>query len=244
MKRSAVALLLGGEGRTVFQPVLGRPLGAYALEAVARLDLDAVLVMPGPDAAGREDWERLIEAVGTKAPVFLLAEGKRTDRRRESVLAALVTARALLQKYPDCDLLVIPADRPLLRDRTLKALLRTHRAKGLSLTFLSGGGETGLAQVLALRSADVFPLLRAVPPARVTAGFGDLALRLTKAGKKVGFTECRDAGEILPIDDSLAIGPAARELQRRKNEALGRRGVVFLDPASAWIDWDAEIGPR
>ncbi|MGB8959834.1 MAG: DapH/DapD/GlmU-related protein [Candidatus Aminicenantales bacterium] len=244
MKRSTVVLLLGGEGRTVFQPVLGRPLGAYALEAATRIEPDAVLVLAGPDAAGREDWEGLIKTVETKTPVFLLVDGKRTGRRREGILAALVTARALLREYPDCDVLVVPADRSLLRDRTLKALLRTHRAKGWSLTFLSGGGETGLAQVLALRSAAVFPLLRTVPPARAKAGFGDLALRLTKAGRKVGFTECPDGGEILPVDDSLAIGPAARELRRRKNEALARRGVVFLDPSSAWIDWDAEIGPR
>ena len=30
----------------------------------------------------------------------------------------------------------------------------------------------------------------------------------------------------------------------RKNDTLARRGVVFLDPSSAWIDWAAEIGPR
>jgi bifunctional UDP-N-acetylglucosamine pyrophosphorylase/glucosamine-1-phosphate N-acetyltransferase len=243
MKRSTVVLLSGGEERTVFQPVLGRPLGAYALEASLRLGPDAVLVLAGPDAAGRGNWESLIKTVETKTPVFLLADGERTGRR-PSVLAALVTARALLQKYPDCDVLAVPADRPLLRDRTLKALLRTHRAKGWSLTFLSGGGEMGLAQVLVLRSADVFPHLRNVRPARAKAGFGDLALRLTKAGRKVGFTECADGGEIVPVDDSLAIGAAARELRRRKNEALARRGVVFLDPSSAWIDWAAEIGPR
>ncbi|MGZ5478380.1 MAG: DapH/DapD/GlmU-related protein [Candidatus Aminicenantales bacterium] len=244
MKRSTVVLFLGGEERTVFQPVLGRPLGSYALEASARLEPDAVLVMAGPDVAGREDWERLIKAVQTKAPVFLLADGKRTRGLKDGVLAALLTARSLLQQYPDCDVLVVPADRPLLRDRTLKALLRTHRAKGSSLTFLSGAGARGLADVLALRSADVFPLLRVVPPARSKAGFGDLALRLTKAGKKVGFTACADGVEILPVDDAVAIGPAACELRRRKNEALARRGVVFLDPASAWIDWAAEIGPR
>jgi len=244
MKRSTVVLLLGGEERTVFQPVLGRPLGAYALEASVRLEPDAVLVIAGPDEPGRGDWESLIKTVGSGTPVFLLTDGKRTSRRGQGVLAALVTARALLQRYPDCDVLAVPADRPLLRDRTLKALLRTHRAKGWSLTFLSGGGKTGLAQVLALRSTDVFPHLRNVPPARAKAGFGDLALRLTKAGRKVGFTECADPGEILPVDDSLAIGPAARELRRRKNEALARRGVVFLDPSSAWIDWAVEIGPR
>src|SRR5512135_205564 len=116
MKRSTVVLLLGGEGRTVLQPVLGRPLGAYALEAAARLEPDAVLVLAAAVPAGRGDWEGLIKTVETKSPVFLLADGKRTGGRAQGVPAALVTARALLEKYPDCDVLAVPADRPLLRD--------------------------------------------------------------------------------------------------------------------------------
>jgi bifunctional UDP-N-acetylglucosamine pyrophosphorylase/glucosamine-1-phosphate N-acetyltransferase len=71
-----------------------------------------------------------------------------------------------------------------------------------------------------------------------------LASRLTRAGRKVGFYECPDAAEALPAVDSVAVARAARELRRRKNEALARRGVVFLDPASAWIDWAAAIGAR
>ena len=244
MKRKAVVLFLGGEERTAFQPVLGRPLGAYALEAACGLAPDAVLVIAGPDGAGQEAWRALIEGLGTSTPVFLLPAGKRTGGPRSDLLAALVTARAVLEKYPDCDVIALQADKPLLTGRTLKALLRTHRAKGLSLTFLSGGEGTGLAGVLALRSADVFPLLRSIPAARATAAFEALALRLTKAGKKIGFTECADGDEVLPVGDGVAAGHAARELRRRKNEALARRGVIILDPDSAWIDWAAEIGPR
>jgi len=244
MKRKAVVLFLGGEERTVFQPVLGRPLGAYALDAACSLEPDAVLVIAGPDGAGQEAWQTLIEGVGTSTPVFLLPAGKRTGRNVPFLPAALVTARAVLEKYPDCDVIAVPADRPLLTGRTLKALLRTHRAKELSLTFLSGGEGAGLAGVLALRSADVFPLLRSIPPARARAAFEALALRLTKAGKKIGFTECADGDEVLPVSDGIAVGRAARELRRRKNEALARRGVVLLDPSSAWIDWASEIGPR
>ncbi|RPJ01810.1 MAG: bifunctional N-acetylglucosamine-1-phosphate uridyltransferase/glucosamine-1-phosphate acetyltransferase [Candidatus Aminicenantes bacterium] len=244
MKRKAVVLFLGGEERTVFQPVLGRPLGAYALEAACGLAPDAVLVIAGPDGAGQEAWRTLIEGIGTSTPVFLLPDGKRQGGQRSDLLAALVTARAVLEKYPDCDVIALQADKPLLTGRTLKALLRTHRAKGLSLTFLSGGEGAGLAGVLALRSADVFPLLRSVPAARAMAAFEALAWRLTKAGKKIGFTECADGDEVLSVGDGIAAGHAARELRRRKNEALARRGVVILDPDSAWIDWACRIGPR
>jgi bifunctional UDP-N-acetylglucosamine pyrophosphorylase/glucosamine-1-phosphate N-acetyltransferase len=243
MKRSAVVLYLGGE-RTVFQPVLGRPLGAYALDAACRLAPEAVLVMAGAEAERAGGWESLIGGVGTDTPVFLLPGDERKRARRPGILGALAMARNVLDKYPDRDILVVPADRPLIRQRTLKALLRAHAAKDSSLTFLSGGGETGLTGILAFHSADVFPALRTVPAKRESNGFEALARRLTKEGKRVGFTECPDAVEALPAGDSIAVGRAARELQRRKNESLARRGVVFLDPTAAWIDWDARIGPR
>jgi bifunctional UDP-N-acetylglucosamine pyrophosphorylase/glucosamine-1-phosphate N-acetyltransferase len=67
---------------------------------------------------------------------------------------------------------------------------------------------------------------------------------LTKAGKKIGFYECSDPEEVRPAWSVEAIGRAAGILRERKNGALARRGVVFHDPASAWIDWAAEIGPR
>lgn len=244
MKRRTVVLFLGGEERTVFRPVLGRPLGTFALEAACRLGPDAVLVIAGAGGNGRDDWEGLIKGVDAKTPVFLLPGTAGKRGRREGVLAALVTARAVFERYPDCDVVAVPADLPLLRDRTLQALLRTHRAKGSSLTFLSGGGEEGLSGLLTLRSEDVFPLLRPIPPAGGAAGFETLTRRLTKAGKKVGFYECPDADETLAAGDGVAIGRAARRLRERKNDRLARRGVVLIDPSSAWIDWAAEIGPR
>jgi len=244
MKRKAVVLFLGGGEDAVFQPLLGRPLGAYALEAACRLDPDAVLVLADTGADRRDGWENLIKGVETKTPIFLLAGKKRKAGRREGLLTALGTARAVLEKYPDCDVLVVPAGLPLLRDRTLKALLRVHAAKDSSLTFMSGGGEAGLTGILALRSADAFPLLRGISPTRAAAGFESLALRLTKAGRKVGFTECPEPEEVLPVEKGVNIGRTAGRLRERKNDALARRGVMFLDPASAWVDWAAEIGPR
>ena len=244
MKRKAVVLYLGGGEDAVFQPLLGRPLGAYALEAACRLDPDAVLVLADTGADVRDGWENLIKGVETKTPIFLLAGKKRKAGRREGLLTALGKARAVLEKSPDCDVLVVPAGLPLLRDRTLKALLRVHAAKDSSLTFMSGGGEAGLTGILALRSADAFPLLRGISPTRAAAGFESLALRLTKAGRKVGFTECLEPEEVLPVEKGVNIGRTAGRLRERKNDALARRGVMFLDPASAWVDWAAEIGPR
>jgi bifunctional UDP-N-acetylglucosamine pyrophosphorylase/glucosamine-1-phosphate N-acetyltransferase len=244
MSRSTVVLFLGGGERTVFQPVLGRPLGAYAFDAVCDTRPDAVVVISGPGARGGRDWRGLIEDAGAGMPVFWLEGRKASSGTRPAILQALVTARSLLRDYPDCDVVAVPADRPLLRGRTLNALLRAHRARGSSLTFLSRPEEAGLADILALRSADAFPLLRGAGGPRSGTGFEDLARRLTRAGRTVGFYECPDAAEAAPVDDSLALGCAARELRQRKNESLARRGVVLLDPETAWIDWAAAIGPR
>jgi bifunctional UDP-N-acetylglucosamine pyrophosphorylase/glucosamine-1-phosphate N-acetyltransferase len=153
-------------------------------------------------------------------------------------------ARAVLEKYHSCDVLAVPAARPLVSGRTLKALLRAHAAKGSSLTFLSGGEGAGLTGIVAFRSADVFPLVRGLSRAKGAAAFEALALRLTQAGKKVGFYECPSPDEVMLVDDGVSAGRAARRLRERKNDALARRGVVLLDPGSAWIDWAAEIGPR
>jgi bifunctional UDP-N-acetylglucosamine pyrophosphorylase/glucosamine-1-phosphate N-acetyltransferase len=244
MKRKAVVLLLGGEEGAGFLPLLGRPLGAYALEAACGIDPEAVLVLAGAGAAIRDGWESLIKGVETKTPVFLFAGKGRKGGRRAGVFPALVTARAVLEKYPDRDILAVPAGLPLLRSQTLRALLRVHASKGCALTFLSGGGETGLTGILALRSADAFPLLRGISPSRGAAGFEALSLRLTKAGKKVGFYECPDPEDVLPVENGEDLGRAAGLLRRRKNSSLASKGVIFLDPASAWVDWAAAIGPR
>jgi bifunctional UDP-N-acetylglucosamine pyrophosphorylase/glucosamine-1-phosphate N-acetyltransferase len=244
MNRKAVVLYLGGRERADLQTVLGRLLGAYALETACRVRPDAVLVLAGSAKGQGDGWERLIGSLGTTTPVFLLEHGVHGNSIKGRALDALAAARPVLESYPDCDLLIVPSRLPLLRERTLKALLRAHAAKGSSLTFLSGGEGGGLTGVLAIRPKDVFPLLRSRGRAKGGGGLEELALRLTRAGKRTGFLPCPDGDELLTAETGPAVSRAARLLRDRKNEGLARRGVVFLDPATAWIDWDATIGPR
>jgi len=253
MNRKAVVLLLGSEEGTgrgpgagrPFETILGRPAGAYALEAACRLDPEAVLVLTGAGGERfRETWEELIKSVATRTPVLLFAGPPRPAVRPLNALAALLTARSLFEKYPDRDVLVVPAGLPLLQAKTLKAFLRAHGSKGSSLTFMSRGEDGGLSGVLALRSADAFPRLGGVPAGRDLSGFEALARRLIKAGKTVGLFECPDAEDTLPIRTAEDVSRVTAVLRGRKNSALARRGVTLLDPASAWIDWAVEIGPR
>ena len=253
MNRKAVVLLLAGEegagfgsrGGRLFVPLLGRALGAYALEAACRLDPDAVLVLAAAGGAEvREKWESLIRGIDTETPVFLLTNDVRKGGRPGNTLAALITARSVLEKYPARDILAVPAGLPLLKAPTLRALLRAHASKGSSLTFMSRGGAGGVSGVLAFSSADVFPLLRGMVAKPGMAGFEALAKRLTKAGKKVGFFACPDIEDALPVRTGEDVSRAAGLLRERKNGALVRNGVTLLDPGSAWIDWAVEIGPR
>ena len=243
MTRKTVVLFLGGEERADFTPVLGRPLGAYGLESACGIGPDAVLVLPGPGPTDR--WDGLIAGIGTRTPVFLLEGGSRRAGRGRAVFDALATARSVLEKYPAADLLVLPSSLPLVRGRTLKALLRAHAARANSLTFLSAGGEEGgLTGILVLRSADVFPLLPGPARGKGRSGFEGIALRLTRAAKRVGFVAATDLDEVLTTESAIRVSRAARLLRDRKNESLARRGVVLLDPDTAWIDWAAAVGPR
>jgi bifunctional UDP-N-acetylglucosamine pyrophosphorylase / glucosamine-1-phosphate N-acetyltransferase len=244
MKKKTVVLFMGGEERADFTPVLGRPLGAYALEAACGVGPETVLVLPGPGKGPSDGWDALIGSVGTTTPVFLLESEGRRPAKGPDVFDALATARSVLEKYPAGDLLVVPSSLPLVRERTLKSLLRAHAAKGFSLTFLSGGRGGGLTGVLALRTADVFPLIRGASARTGAPGFEGIARRLTEAGKRVGYVGATDPDEVLAAAGAPAISRAARSLRDRKNEGLARRGVVLLDPASAWIDWAATVGPR
>ncbi|HSA95193.1 MAG TPA: DapH/DapD/GlmU-related protein [Acidobacteriota bacterium] len=242
MTGRTVVLFLGGEERADFTPVLGRPLGAYGLESVCGLGPEAVLVFPGSGPA--DGWDRLIASVGTKTPVFLLEGGRRKAAPGRAALDALSTARSVLSKYPAGDLLLVPSSFPLVRERTLKALLRAHAARANSLTFLSvGGDDGGLTGILVLRSADVFPLLPGRVLAKGPSGFERVARRLAESGRRVGFVSAPDADEVVGADDPGSISRAARLLRDRKNGSLARRGVVFLDRDTAWIDWEAAVGP-
>ena len=121
MKREAVVLYLGG-GPTAFRPVLGRPLGSYALDAACQTGPEAILVLAGAEPGRPGAWDSLVASAGTDRPVFLLPASERKTPRRPGMPGALATARDILALYPDRDVLAVPADRPLLQGRTLQAV--------------------------------------------------------------------------------------------------------------------------
>jgi bifunctional UDP-N-acetylglucosamine pyrophosphorylase/glucosamine-1-phosphate N-acetyltransferase len=52
---------------------------------------------------------------------------------------------------------------------------------------------------------------------------------------------CADSDEILGVNDRVQLAHAAAIMRDRINESWMRQGVSILDPASTWIDVDADL---
>ncbi|MCK7483795.1 MAG: hypothetical protein M0C28_47480 [Candidatus Moduliflexus flocculans] len=166
MNRKTVVLFLGGEGR-------GLPAGprtaARRLRPRGRGSRRRPGSRPGPlrsRRAGRAG-ARSSRPSGPQGPVFLLG------RRRPTGTGAPRRARSPAP-WPVPSSKDIPTatswpsrpTRPLVRDRDAQGPAPgPRRQAGSPLTFLAAAGGAGLADILVLRSADVFPLLTALAAA-------------------------------------------------------------------------------
>lgn len=252
MNRRTIVLVHGGNGgagfasagEKLFHPLLGRPLVSYVLAAAAGLQPGRIALAVGDadrePAAGAA--ASLAEAAG-RVPFALIRQRSGKGKTRSGILSALPGSSAALRKKRAFDLLLVPADRPLLQPATLKALLSVHRRQGCGMTLMTFGPDIDRDSVAAIRGEDIVPLLPTLAAARAESGLRAVAALLSARGKRVGLTEAPEAGETMRVAGRADLARAARLLQRRKNEGLARRGVTLLDPLSAWIDWEAELGP-
>lgn len=65
---------------------------------------------------------------------------------------------------------------------------------------------------------------------------------LRNQGDRVGAYKMPDFSESLGVNDRIALAQATKIMQKRINEAHMRDGVSFIDPSTAYIDADVEIG--
>ena len=66
---------------------------------------------------------------------------------------------------------------------------------------------------------------------------------LSGDGGRVGAFSVEDPAEAVGINSRSELAAADRRIRAGKCEALMRDGVSIVDPATAWIDADVEIGP-
>src|SRR5262249_43433470 len=177
----------GSPGVGPLAPVLGLPLVAHVLRAVE--DVAAPLVV-----VGGGDLESVRAALGGRDVTLLrAAEG--------SGVPEPAAARDLLDLTST--LLVVAADRPLLRTETLRALLENHAESGAVATMLAPG--IGAFATDALR-----PLLTADAASRV-ASFEEAAARLASRHAVRTFAT-PDPQESLAVSSMADLAGAARLL--------------------------------
>jgi bifunctional UDP-N-acetylglucosamine pyrophosphorylase/glucosamine-1-phosphate N-acetyltransferase len=71
----------------------------------------------------------------------------------------------------------------------------------------------------------------------------DVVALMREASLPVGAFPAPDADEILGINDRLQLAHASKVVRDRRTTALMRSGVTIIDPATTWIDVDADVAP-
>ena len=130
---AAVIVLAAGEGKRmrsatpkVLHGFAGRSLLGHVLAACAPLEADAIAVVVGH---GREEVAPHLAATAPHAVPVVQAEQRGTGH----------AVRVALDVLPDVDgtVVVLPADAPLLRTGTLRALVQAHEDAGAVATLLT-----------------------------------------------------------------------------------------------------------
>lgn len=120
----------------------GRPMLRYVLDVVEAAGADTIAVVTGP--AGDRVSKRILEDPPTAAVAWV---EQRFERGTAD--AAQLGLTGFDDFDDDADVLVVPADLPLLRTSTLKDLLAVHRESGAVCTVLTsiidGGVTTAMA---------------------------------------------------------------------------------------------------
>jgi bifunctional UDP-N-acetylglucosamine pyrophosphorylase/glucosamine-1-phosphate N-acetyltransferase len=145
----------------------GRPMVVYVLDALRDVTVDRAVVVVG---AGAEQLTKKLQAAGADVPIDLVEQ--RVPRGTGDAVSVALTA------FPDddvddSDIVVLPADTPLLRSETVRTLLQEHRLSEAACTVLTAvvGDPTGYGRVVRgrdervariIEEADAAPSERAI----------------------------------------------------------------------------------
>jgi bifunctional UDP-N-acetylglucosamine pyrophosphorylase/glucosamine-1-phosphate N-acetyltransferase len=248
---------------TALQPVLGKPMLAYAVATARECGADPLWVVTGPAT------EQVSEIMGPELNYLSLPESRETGQ-------ALLSASEALA---DCsgDVLVLPGNMPLLTADALRQLLEEKRAQGASAAVLtlerqkSSGGDRIIQDAAGLISA-VIPEEDATEEQRQNNaadagvycfGIGELLAALAKLSPRTGrgeyslaevFTIMLEssakvigvpAGDPLTVfrpTDRMQLARTEKCLKEAINDRWMRDGVTLADPDFTYIGPDVVIG--
>ena len=268
----AAIVLCAGQGTRmksskakVLHPVLGRPLGAYAISRALDLGASPVVAVVGFQA------EQVKSALQQEFPGQPLRFALQSEQR--GTAHAVQAAQAELKDHSGA-ILILYGDVPLLQHATLEALIEVYRRQRSALALItsvapdrtaygrivrSGGRISRVveqkdcsAKLLQIREfnagiyvADSRFLWDSLPQARSANAQREFYLTdlvaIAAAKKKLADIQV-DFTETAGVNDQEDLAACARVLRKRINSSHMQNGVSLLDPDSAFIDGGVEIG--
>jgi bifunctional UDP-N-acetylglucosamine pyrophosphorylase/glucosamine-1-phosphate N-acetyltransferase len=133
-------VLAAGEGTRmrsstpkVLHTLCGRPMLLHVIDALCALPLERIVVVVGHGA--ERVTKTLQEQLATELPVEFVEQ--RAPRGTGEAVSVALTAGAFDDLDAEDDLIVVPADTPLLRAETLAALATEHRVSEAAATLLT-----------------------------------------------------------------------------------------------------------
>jgi bifunctional UDP-N-acetylglucosamine pyrophosphorylase/glucosamine-1-phosphate N-acetyltransferase len=146
MKKGLSALILAaGKGTRfksdkikVLHPLMGKSMLQWVVDSIQSLKPDRIHIVVGYQ-------KDLVKESLTGRNINYIFQ-----KEQLGTAHAVLAARVALKKGADNDLLIMNGDLPLIRAETLKPLLKHHREKGNSLTFLTTAldNPTGFGRVM------------------------------------------------------------------------------------------------
>ena len=243
--------------------VAGRPMVAYALEALSEAGVDAIALVVGPD---RDDLAAEARKWAPQAEAFVQSE------RRGTAHATLAARAAIARGYDD--VLIAYADCPLISGGSLAAL-RAGLAAGDALVVLgfeaadpNGYGrlierEGRLIAVredkdadaaerairrcnagpMALSGRETLAMLEAVGDDNAQREFY-LTDLIEIAGRRGLAASARMASEeeVMGVNDRVQLARAEAAMQRRLRRRAMIEGATLIAPETVFLSMDAKIG--
>ncbi len=243
-KDPVVLVLAGGENsrfrsRTpkALHPVLGTTMLGLVLDAVRAIKPHRTVIVTGDWSA---DERRALSGPGAELVRQKGAGGTG---------GAVLSARRLLRADPGRDVLVVQADLPLVTGPTLRALLRSHRGDGNSVTVLRAPGVPDTCPpgefpcpVCVFKIGDLLAALPKVPRRDDNSFSLEDIVVLISASEGAGLCPARGFEELFEVGTRYDLAVAASVLRLRKVRELAAAGVTVVDPSATWIDLGVRIG--
>ncbi len=241
----------------------GRPMLGYVLDAMAAASVGRAAVVTGSDPRVRKRIE--------DDPPRLSVQFVASPETPTMGSAALTGTSALEELHDDDDVIVVPADVPLLTGPTVSALFDHHVSSGAAMTVLTervdpaapgprltldrhgriDGSVSSPVGDLELRPLSLWVVRRSLlaaalrrlsPLADNTMGLTPLVDVLADSGHPVAALQAPKSEEMLEVVSRATLAIAEGTLRRRTNATWLARGVTMVDPDRTYVDTTVLLG--